>query len=163
MDSIEVGVISDTHGLLRPEAAAALAGVSLILHGGDVGAREIVEALSRIAPVMCVRGNCDTDEYGLTLPLTETVSVGGIRIFMHHGHNRLEIDPELAGMNVVVSGHTHVPRLSRGNGVLWMNPGSAGPERFNLPATLGRLSVRDGAVEARLLNLRDGSELSFLS
>lgn len=160
MDTIEVGVISDTHGLLRPEALNALASVSLILHAGDVGGEEITRKLSEIAPVNCVRGNCDNGLWGTHLPMSHNVEIGGVWIYMYHGHHPLEIDPGKAGFRVVISGHTHIPRISEGNGVLWLNPGSAGPPRFHLPVTLARLSIRNNDVEARLINLLDDTEAS---
>ncbi len=152
-ESIEIGVIGDTHGLLRPEALRALEGVSLILHAGDVCSEEILRELGEIAPVNCVRGNCDNGAFGEKLPLVHTVELGGVRIYMHHGHHTLAIDPLRAGFGVVISGHTHIPRISQGNGVLWLNPGSAGPPRFHLPVTLARLTLCGGRAAARLVNL----------
>lgn len=150
---VEIGVISDTHGLLRPEALRALEGVALILHAGDVCSGEILRELEEIAPVNCVRGNCDNGVFGETLPLAHTVELGGVWIYMHHGHHTLAIEPASAGFGVVISGHTHVPRISEGNGVLWLNPGSAGPPRFHLPVTLARLTVGGGKARARLVHL----------
>ena len=152
-ESIEIGVISDTHGLLRPEALRALAGVSLILHAGDVCSEEILRELGSIAPVNCVRGNCDNGAFGEGLPLVHTVELGGVWIYMHHGHHTLAIDPFRSGFGVIISGHTHVPRIAEGNGVLWLNPGSAGPPRFHLPVTLARLTICEGKAEAQLVEL----------
>ncbi|MDR2981321.1 MAG: metallophosphatase family protein [Puniceicoccales bacterium] len=163
MNPIEVGIISDTHGVLRPQALEALQGVSMILHAGDVCGQEIIQELSKIAPVTGVRGNCDTDGFGSHLPLSEAVAVGGVWIYMYHGHTRLDISPGEAGFKVVISGHTHVPRLSQGNGVLWINPGSAGPRRFNLPVTIARLTICNGEVEARLIDILTHSETTLSS
>ncbi len=159
MAGIEIGLISDTHGLLRPEALEALRGVSMILHAGDVGGPDIIDALEAIAPVKAVRGNTDSDPWGRRLPLFETVNIGPTWIYLHHGHLEPDIDLNAAGMNVVVSGHTHSPLVERRHDVLHINPGSAGPRRFSLPVTVARLTIEGGTPEALILDLardRDG-------
>jgi putative phosphoesterase len=134
---ITLGVISDTHGLLRPEAVEALRGSDRILHAGDVGAPEILEALAQIAPVTAIRGNVDTEAWARTLPQIEVVEIGGVSIYMLHDLARLDLKPEAAGFRVVVYGHSHQPKIEEKNGVLYFNPGSAGPRRFNLPVSVG--------------------------
>ena len=141
-----IGVISDTHGLLRPEALAALAGVEHILHAGDVGLATIVDALREIAPVTAIRGNVDTHGSCAELPETEAVELGGCLVYVVHALEWMDIKPEAAGVGLVVSGHSHVPSLERRDGVVYVNPGSAGPRRFHLPVTVARVSVEDGVV-----------------
>lgn len=148
-----VGVISDTHGLLRPEAVAALRGSDLILHAGDVGDDGILAALRDVAPVTAVRGNVDTAAWGYALPLTATLEVEGIRLFVYHGHLALEPSVSLENYDVVVSGHSHQPSVTERGGVLYLNPGSAGRKRFKLPVTLARLVVEGERVEAELVRL----------
>lgn len=148
-----IGVISDTHGLLRPEAIAALRGSDLILHAGDVCGFDVVEDLRAIAPVTVVRGNNDHDPWGSRLPETATVEVGGVRILVLHDLHDLAIDPRAEGFAVVVAGHSHEPQRERRDGVLFFNPGSAGPRRFRLPVTVGRLVVRGQRVTARIVAL----------
>ena len=147
------GIISDTHGLLRPEALRALRGSDRILHAGDVGAPEILEALAQIAPVTAIRGNVDTEPWARTLPATEVVNAGGVSIFMLHNLAQLDLKPEAAGFDVVIYGHTHHPKMEEKNGVLYFNPGSAGPRRFNLPVSLGKLMIEEGKVRAKLVSL----------
>jgi uncharacterized protein len=148
--ALEVGVISDTHGLLRPEALAALAGVVRIVHAGDIGALEVLNTLATIAPVTAVRGNNDRGAWARELPETALVEVGGISIYLLHDLNTLSIDPVAAGVSVVVSGHSHKPAQAESQGVLYLNPGSAGPRRFKLPIAVGRLSIEGGRVSAEL-------------
>jgi len=136
-----VGLISDTHGLLRPEAVRALAGSELIIHAGDVGRPEILEALKAIAPVVAVRGNVDTGGWAARLPATAVAEAGPALIYVLHDLNDLDLDPAAAGFHVVVSGHSHKPARSEKAGVLYLNPGSAGPRRFTLPVTVARLDV----------------------
>ena len=147
------GIISDTHGLLRPEALRALRGSDRILHAGDVGAPEILEALAQIAPVTAIRGNVDTEPWARTLPATEVVNAGGVSIFMLHNLAQLDLKPAAAGFHVVIYGHTHHPKMEEKNGVLYFNPGSAGPRRFNLPVSLGKLMIEEGKVRAKLVSL----------
>jgi uncharacterized protein len=150
---IIVGVISDTHGLLRPEALAALQGTYHIIHAGDVGDPEVLKELSAIAPVTAVRGNVDREAWGRKLPQTEVVEVGGISIYVLHVLEQLDIRPEAAGFAVVVSGHSHMPKQEVRSGVLYFNPGSAGPRRFKLPVTVGRLIVQDRAVQGEIIRI----------
>jgi uncharacterized protein len=153
MERIEFGVISDTHGLLRPEAVEALEGVDMIIHAGDIRNPEVLEALRVIAPVVAVRGNNDTDDWALTLPETEVVEVGCVALYVLHDVHALDLDPAAAGFDAVISGHSHQPAMARRHGVLFVNPGSAGPRRFKLPVSLARLSIRGETLDARLINL----------
>jgi putative phosphoesterase len=150
---ITLGVISDTHGLLRPEAVETLRGSDGILHAGDIGALEILEALAEIAPVTAVRGNVDTEPWARALPETEVVEAGGVAIYILHDLGELDLKAEAAGFGVVIYGHSHRPKLEERNGVLYFNPGSAGPRRFDLPVSLGRLTIQAGKVHAELITL----------
>jgi len=152
-NSIIIGVISDTHGVLRPEALKALRGSQHIIHAGDVGVPEILEELSNIAPLTAVRGNVDKGAWALTLPETDVLEVGGISIYVLHDVAQLDLKPKAAGFAVVVSGHSHVPKRETRDGVLYFNPGSAGPRRFKLPVSVGRLTVEDGKVRGELMNV----------
>ncbi|HET6929358.1 MAG TPA: metallophosphoesterase family protein, partial [Candidatus Acidoferrum sp.] len=138
---MRIGVISDTHGLLRPEALRALQGVQLILHAGDVGAPEILARLKTIAPVFVVRGNVDTQPWAQELPLTAVVETSGFHFYVLHNLKDLDLKPQAAGFDAVVSGHTHVAEQRLDDGVLYLNPGSAGPRRFRLPVTLALLEI----------------------
>lgn len=152
-----IGVISDTHGLLRPEAVAALEGSALILHAGDVGDVRILERLEEIAPVHAVRGNTDGGELRKMLPATAVVDLGsGSIAYLLHGDEELDLDPAAAGIALVVRGHTHVPRVERRGGVLYLNPGSAGPRRFSLPVTVARVWVDEGGLSAEIVELEVG-------
>jgi len=151
---ITLGVISDTHGLLRPEAVQALRGSDRILHAGDVGAPEILEALAQIAPVTAVRGNVDTEPWAHALPETELVEAAGVSIYLLHDLGQLDLKPQAAGFRVVVYGHSHQPKMEEKNGVLYFNPGSAGPRRFKLPVSVGRLIIEAGKVRAQLMELK---------
>jgi uncharacterized protein len=148
---LNIGVISDTHGLLRPEAVEALRGSERIIHAGDVGDPEIVTQLSRIAPVTAVRGNIDKGAWARKLAETAVVEFEGVTIFVLHNIEELDLKPEAAGFAAVIYGHSHVPKQEMRNGVLYFNPGSAGPKRFKLPVTVGRLSVQQGVVLAEIL------------
>jgi len=148
-----VGVISDTHGLLRHEAIDALRGSDRILHAGDVGDPKILEALARIAPVTAIRGNIDTEPWASTLPETEVIEAGNISIYMLHNLRQLDLKPEGAGFRVVIYGHSHKPKIEEKNGVLYFNPGSAGPRRFHLPVSVGRLMIQSRKVWAELIEL----------
>lgn len=148
-----VGVISDTHGLLRPEAIEALQGSELIVHAGDVGAPEVLEALRQVAPVVSVRGNVDTAAWASALPATEAVEVGGRLLYVLHQIERLDLDPAAAGIAAVVYGHSHRPSAEVRRGVLYLNPGSAGPRRFSLPVTLVRLRVAGEALTPEFVDL----------
>ena len=148
-----VGVISDTHGLLRPEAVEALRGSAVILHAGDVGTADVLEQLRRIAPVTVVRGNVDHGGWAREIPHDAVVQVEGVSIYMLHILGELDLKPEAAEFGVVVYGHSHVPKSEVKNGVLYFNPGSAGPRRFNLPVTVGKLVVDGTAVRGEIVKL----------
>jgi putative phosphoesterase len=148
-----IGVISDTHGLLRPEAVAALAGVERIVHAGDIGSPEVIAALQRIAPVSAVRGNNDREAWAADIPETEVVEVGAVSLYVLHDLHELDLDPRAAGFAAVIAGHSHQPRREERDGVLYLNPGSAGPRRFKLPISLARLTVAGGRVQAKLVTL----------
>lgn len=138
---VTVGVISDTHGLLRPEALEALQGADLVLHAGDVGPADILERLRAIAPTVAVRGNVDMAPWATALPVTEVVDVGGLHLYLLHDRAALDVDPKAAGFAAVISGHSHRPGAEVRHGVLYLNPGSAGPRRFTLPVTVARLTI----------------------
>ena len=150
---IVVGVISDTHGLLRPEALNALEGSNLIVHAGDVGKPEILESLREIAPVVAVRGNIDTEAWADELPTWETVEVGSTWLYVLHNLQELDLDPAAGGFHVVISGHTHQPLIEQRRDVLYLNPGSAGPRRFRLPISVARLYIHGTSIDARLIEL----------
>jgi len=150
---VRVGVISDTHGLLRPEALRALAGSERILHAGDIGKPEVLDALARIAPVVAVRGNNDAGAWAEKLPASEVVELGGVSLYLLHDLAELDLDPEAAGFAAVISGHSHRPSASVRDGVLYLNPGSAGPRRFRLPIALARLTIESGKLEHELIEL----------
>ena len=149
-----IGVISDTHGLLRPEALDALHGSDLILHAGDVGPREILDRLGEIAPTVAVRGNVDTAIWATALPIAEVIGAGGLHLYMRHDRAALDLDPKAAGFAAVVFGHSHRPGAERREGVLFLNPGSAGPRRFTLPVTVARLTVEDSRLTHEIIDLR---------
>ena len=149
----DVGVISDTHGLLRPEAVAALRGVDRIVHAGDIGSADILRLLAAIAPVTAVRGNNDHGAWAKHVPETAVLDLGAARLYMIQDVNEIDVDPRAAGYAVVISGHSHRPRQEEKDGVLYFNPGSAGPRRFTLPISLGRLRVDGGRVTGTLLTL----------
>lgn len=149
-----LGIISDTHGLLRPQAIDALRGSDYILHAGDVGAPEILESLAQLAPFSAIRGNVDTASWARKLPVTEVVEAGGISIYMLHDLGQLDLKPEAAGFRVVVYGHSHQPQMEEKEGVLYFNPGSAGPRRFKLPVSVGRLRIENNEVHGELVALK---------
>jgi putative phosphoesterase len=148
-----VGVISDTHGLLRPEALAALEGVDAIVHAGDIGGAEILDALRRIAPVVAVRGNNDRGAWAGSLPEIAKTEIGATRIWVVHDLQELAESPASAQVNVVISGHSHVPRVERRDGLLFLNPGSAGPRRFSLPIAVARLHLAPAGPRAEVVEL----------
>lgn len=148
-----VGLISDTHGLVRPQALEALGGSDLILHAGDVGSPLVLEALREIAPVVAVRGNNDRDAWADALPETDVVDAAGALLYILHDVKELDLDPAAATFRAVVSGHSHRPSVEERRGVLYVNPGSAGPRRFSLPVTVGRLVVSGGAVACEIVEL----------
>jgi len=152
-NQIIVGVISDTHGLLRLEAVGALRGSDYIIHAGDVGDAEILKQLNAIAPVTAVRGNVDREPWARKLPETQVLEAGGISIYVLHSVADLDLKPEAAGFAAVVSGHSHIPKQEVRNGVLYFNPGSAGPRRFKLPVSVGRLVIEGGKVRGEIMRI----------
>ena len=148
-----IGVISDTHGLLRPQALAALRGSDLIVHAGDIGAREVLEVLRSIAPVTAVRGNNDRDAWARAIPERATVRVGGATLYVIHDLHAVTSNLKAAGYAAVITGHSHRPVLAERDGVLYVNPGSAGPRRFTLPVAVARLQVRQGRVTGEVVLL----------
>jgi putative phosphoesterase len=150
---MRIGLISDTHGLLRPEALAFLAGADHIVHGGDIGGPDILERLAAIAPLTVVRGNNDTAPWARAIPETARVDFGAVALYAIHDLKQLAIDPRAAGVRVVVSGHSHRPACSERGGVLYVNPGSAGRRRFSLPIAAAELHIDGGDVTARLVTL----------
>lgn len=150
---MRIGVISDTHGLLRPEAQRALLGVQLIIHAGDVGAPEILTQLKLIAPVFAVRGNVDTHSWARELPLTAVVETSGFSFYVLHNLQDLDLNPRAAGFDAVISGHTHQVEQRLDTGVLYLNPGSAGPRRFQLPITLALLEITRKPWKVEILRI----------
>ncbi len=148
-----IGVISDTHGLLRDEALTALAGSDYVIHAGDIGDEEILEALRAIAPLTVVRGNVDTQPWTQKIPHGDMLEVEGVRIYVVHDLGTLDITPAAAGVSVVVYGHSHHPDVFTRGGVIYFNPGSAGPRRFRLPVTVGRIDVQNGAARAKIVEV----------
>jgi len=148
-----IGVISDTHGLLRPEAVDALRGVDRIIHAGDIGAPEVLSALAAVAPVTAVRGNNDRAAWASAIAHTQVVDADGVLIYVIHDVAELDVDPATGGFGVVVAGHSHQPLNEQRGGVLWFNPGSAGPRRFKLPIALGRLTIEAGRVRGDIVTL----------
>jgi len=148
-----IGVISDTHGLLRPQALAALRGAELIIHAGDVGGAGILEPLAEIAPVRAVRGNVDRGTWAEDLPEREIVQLDQHLLYVLHDLGELEFDPAAAGFHAVISGHSHRPKIETKEDVLYCNPGSAGPRRFDLPITVGKLTISAGKLQARIIEL----------
>jgi putative phosphoesterase len=149
----QIGVISDTHGLLRPEAAAALRGVDFIVHAGDIGSPEVLSLLAEIAPVTAVRGNNDRGPWADTLPLTAVLGVESSSLYVVHEIQALDLDPNAAGFQAVITGHSHKPSAEVRRGVLFLNPGSAGPRRFRLPIALARIEVRGSSLSHQLIEL----------
>jgi uncharacterized protein len=152
-DATVVGLVSDTHGLLRPEALAALRGSDYIVHAGDIGDEGILRSLEAIAPVTAVRGNTDYDAWSARIPRTAVLDVDGVRIYVVHDIAHLDIDPPAAGVDVVVSGHSHRPGIEYRDGVMYLNPGSAGPRRFDLPVTIARLTIKGGGAGAGIIEI----------
>jgi len=148
-----VGVISDTHGLLRPEALAALQGSDYIIHAGDIGDPQILDKLPAIAPLTAVRGNVDHGAWAQKIPAANILEVGRVAIYVLHNLEELDLKPEAANFAAVVYGHSHIPKQELKNGVLYFNPGSAGPKRFRLPVSVGRLIIEDGKIDAKILLL----------
>ena len=149
-----IGIISDTHGLLRPQAVKALCGVELIIHAGDLGGPEVLAALAAIAPVQAVRGNTDKGDWARPLPRNRVVAVEGMQLYVLHNLYELDLNPGAAGLAAVIYGHSHRPSLERQEGVLYLNPGSAGPRRFSLPVTLALLRVTGEALKVEFIKLK---------
>ncbi|CEG53666.1 MULTISPECIES: metallophosphoesterase family protein [Stutzerimonas stutzeri subgroup] len=150
---MRIGLISDTHGLLRPEALAALQGCAQIIHAGDIGKPQVLDGLRAIAPLEAIRGNIDTADWALELPERLDLRIGGLTLHVLHDLKQMDIDPLAAGIDVVIAGHSHKPKVERRDGVLYINPGSAGPRRFSLPISLALLELNDGDAQVELISL----------
>ena len=148
-----IGVISDTHGLIRPQALQALQGVDLIIHAGDIGALEVMDALRLIGPVVAIKGNNDNEGWATSLPDTKLVQLNAAKLYVIHNVRELDLDPVARGIQVVISGHSHKPLVVKRDGVLYLNPGSAGPRRFKLPVAVAKLTVRLKTIEAKIIEL----------
>lgn len=148
-----MGVISDTHGLLRPQAVRALQGSDIIVHAGDIGSHEVLNVLRSLAPLYAVRGNSDNGPWGNRVPASETCQYCGFLFHILHDIARLDIDPHAAGIHILISGHSHIPAITRNNGILYLNPGSAGPRRFSLPVTLARITIRGKELLPEIISL----------
>ena len=148
-----IGIISDTHGLLRREALSALRGAEHIIHAGDVGDPNILDALRKVAPLTAIRGNIDRSGSCSHLPATELAEFGDHNIYVLHNLAELDIDPTAAGISVVISGHTHQPKIERRKGVVYLNPGSAGPRRFSLPVSVAMLNISSSGIKPELIEL----------
>lgn len=154
MTEKKIGIISDTHGLIRPEALESLKGCDLILHAGDIGSMDIIESLMEIAPTIAVRGNCDRGELAEKFHATEAVEVNGFYFYMLHNIGDLDIAPKEAGFKFVISGHSHSPSYEFKKGVIYINPGSAGKRRFDLPVSLAKIHIKDGEFEVSFITLK---------
>jgi putative phosphoesterase len=152
-DNLLIGIISDTHGLLRPEAIDALNGSDMIIHAGDIGKEHVLDGLRAVAPVIAVRGNMDREDWSYKFRMTEVVELSKLLLYMIHDLGRLDLDPAVSNIQIVVSGHSHRPSISRHKGVLYINPGSAGPKRFTLPVSVALLRIEGEAVNARIVEL----------
>jgi uncharacterized protein len=152
-ETMMIGIISDTHGLLRPEAVELLRGSEHIIHAGDIGSPEIIPQLEKIAPVTAIRGNVDTQAWARRFAETEVVELGGLHIYVIHDANALDLNPKAAGFAAVISGHSHQPKQETKDGVLYFNPGSAGPRRFKLPISVGRLEIVDRKIKGTILTI----------
>ena len=150
---MRIGIISDTHGLLRPEAIKRLAGADHIIHAGDIGAPEVIEGLRKIAPTTAIRGNIDVGEWAKGYPDTEFVVIGGWALYVLHNLNEIKLDPATCGLDVIISGHSHRPKIETKNGVLYVNPGSAGPRRFTLPTAVATLAFSDRALLPQIVEI----------
>lgn len=155
MEDYLAAVLSDTHGLVRPELIAALSGAQLIIHAGDIDHPEVLETLETIAPVVAVRGNVDRGEWAARIPRATVAEAGGALLYVLHDLHDLDLDPAAAGFQAVVSGHSHKPSMFRKDGVLYLNPGSAGPRRFMLPVTFALLRIRDRTLIPEIVRLMD--------
>jgi uncharacterized protein len=150
---MRIGIISDTHGLLRPEAIKQLAGADHIIHAGDIGAPEVIEGLRRIAPTTAIRGNIDIGEWAKDYPDSELVVLGGRSLYVLHNLKEIKLDPAASGFDVIISGHSHRPKIEPKNGVLYVNPGSAGPRRFKLPIAVAIITLSDGLILPQILEI----------
>ena len=150
---MRIGLISDTHGLLRPEALAALQGCAQIIHAGDIGKPQVLDVLRAIAPLEAIRGNIDTADWAQVLPERLDLRIEGLTLHVLHDLKQMDIDPLAAGIDVVIAGHSHKPKVERRDGVLYINPGSAGPRRFSLPISLALLELNDGDAQVELISL----------
>jgi putative phosphoesterase len=153
--TLRVALLSDTHGLMRAQARAFAVGCDYIIHGGDIGTAEILDDLAQIAPLIAVRGNNDREPWAAHLPETEMIRIGGAFVYVIHDISQLDIEPLAAGVQVIVSGHSHRPSIEQRDGVLYVNPGSCGPRRFKLPISVGELLVAGSAVSARTVELSE--------
>ncbi|MGR3221092.1 MAG: metallophosphoesterase family protein [Candidatus Anammoxibacter sp.] len=153
--SQKIGVISDTHGLVRPAVIEAFKGVDLIIHAGDIGKPEVLETLQKIAKVYHVKGNVDAGKWTKSFPKTEVVTAGKVFLYVIHDIDELDLNPKAAGFSVVIYGHSHIPKIEKQNGVLFVNPGSAGQSRFSLPESVALLYVNEKSVEAEFVNLTE--------
>ncbi len=151
--AIRVGLISDTHGLVREEAVAALTGCQHILHAGDIDAPDVLVKLRKLAPITVVRGNNDRGAWAQAIPAYEVVEFGPVSVYLRHDESELDLDPQAAGFQVMLFGHSHKPRIETRDGILFVNPGSAGPRRFRLPVTVGELLISGNQVDARIIEL----------
>ena len=154
---MRIGIISDTHGLLRPEAIKQLAGADHIIHAGDIGSPEVIEGLRRIAPTTAIRGNVDTGEWAKDYPDTELVVLGRRTFYVLHNLKEIKLDPRASGFDVVISGHSHRPKFETKNGVLYVNPGSAGPRRFKLPIAVATVALTDRSILPRISKIVHGA------
>ncbi|MBI4847916.1 MAG: metallophosphoesterase family protein [Nitrospirae bacterium] len=152
-DDLRIGIISDTHGLLRPAAVDALQGSGLIIHAGDIGKEGIIDELSAIAPVIAVRGNMDSEIWAYKFQRTEVIELNNTLLYVIHNISALDLDPAASHIKAVISGHTHRPSISSRKGVLYINPGSAGPKRFTLPVSVALLSLKADALDARIVEI----------
>lgn len=152
---MRVALLSDTHGLMRAEARAFAVGCDYIIHGGDIGSAEILDELAAMAPLIAVRGNNDRQLWAAHLPETEMIRVGGAFVYVIHDLSQLDIEPRTAGVQVIVSGHSHKPLVEKRDGILYVNPGSCGPRRFKLPISVGELIVEGTQVSARIVELTE--------
>jgi putative phosphoesterase len=154
-DNFLVGVVSDTHGILRPGLIKAFEGVDLIIHAGDIDQPRVLEWLKEMAPVIAVRGNMDRGKWADTLPVTEIVEIGEVLLYMLHNIYMIDLDPSEAGFHAVISGHTHQPAVDKKDGVLFLNPGSAGPPRWDYPISAALLHIRGTGMEAQIVNIEN--------
>jgi len=149
-----IGVISDTHGLLRPEVIECLSKSNLIMHVGDIGKESVLKDLKKIAPVIAVKGNCDQEGWGKELPMTEMVEVGGKHIYIIHDIKQLDIDPEAVGLSLVIFGHSHKPSIERKQNIYYLNPGSCGPRRFKLPVSFAVIKIEGKEIQMEIIELK---------